>query len=146
VPYVTDETRAALDAPAPPVKLVTVGAGERAFSWATRRCLTGREDLLQPAGLGVRLPTTTPAGRAGPPSAYAVERVGADARLDFIALEASGGGHVRAGGGNGRRRRRAARAPVEDAAAMGAALAESHRHGHPARRPAANWRRCGMAA
>ena len=61
-PYVTDETRAALDAAsAPPVKLVTVGAGERAFSVGNETVLFRHEKTFfnQP-GLGVRLADDDP--------------------------------------------------------------------------------------
>src|SRR3974390_1267577 len=56
-PYVTDETRAALDAAsAPPIRLVTVGDGERAFEVGNETVLYRHEKTFyhQP-GLVVRL-------------------------------------------------------------------------------------------
>jgi acetyl-CoA decarbonylase/synthase complex subunit gamma len=130
-PYVTDETRAALDAAsAPPVKLVTVGDGDRAFSVGNETVLYRHEKTFynQP-GIGVRLADNDPelAARAAAVAAYAVERVGMTLQLDFIALEYASGdaaAFARAAAATAA----AAEMPLvllcEDAAAMGAALAE----------------------
>ncbi len=130
-PYVTEETRAALEAAsAPPVKLVTVGAGERAFSVGNETVLFRHEKTFfnQP-GLGVRLADDDPdlAAHAAQVAAYAVERVGIGLRLDFIALENASGdaaAFARAAAATAA----AADVPLvllcEDATAMGAALAE----------------------
>jgi len=130
-PYVTDETRAALDAAsAPPVKLVTVGAGERAFSVGNETVLFRHEKTFfnQP-GLGVRLTDDDPdlAAHAAAVAGYTVERVGMMLSLDFIALENTSrdaATFARAAAATAA----AADVPLvllcEDAAAMGAALAE----------------------
>ncbi len=58
-PYVTDETRAALDAAAaPPIRLVTVGSGERAF--AVIRAASER--LVAMAPMATRWLSGTPLG------------------------------------------------------------------------------------
>ncbi len=56
-PYVTDETRAALDAAAaPPIRLVTVGTGERAFSVGNETVLFRHEKtFVHPPALMVRV-------------------------------------------------------------------------------------------
>jgi acetyl-CoA decarbonylase/synthase complex subunit gamma len=95
-PYVTDETRAALDAAAaPPIRLVTVGAGDRAFAVGNEVVLYRHEKTFyhQP-GLMVRLRSDDPdlAAQAARVVEYAVERVGMTLRLDGVALEDAGGG------------------------------------------------------
>jgi len=90
-PYVTDETRAALDAAAaPPIRLVGVGVGERRFEVGNETVLFRHEKTFyhQP-GLVVRLRDDDPqlATLAKQVDGYAVERVGMSLRLDGIALE-----------------------------------------------------------
>jgi acetyl-CoA decarbonylase/synthase complex subunit gamma len=94
-PYVTDETRAALDAAAaPPIRLVTIGAGERAFSVGNEVVLFRHEKTFyhQP-GIMVRLRDDDPnlAARAKAVNDYAVDRVGITLRLDGVALENASG-------------------------------------------------------
>ncbi len=94
-PYVTDETRAALDAAAaPPIRLVTVGSGERAFAVGNEVVLFRHEKTFyhQP-GLMVRLRSDDPglAAKAKAVHDYAVERVGLTLRLDGVVLEHRGG-------------------------------------------------------
>ena len=94
-PYVTDETRASLDAAAaPPIRLVTVGTGERAFEIGNEVVLFRHEKTFyhQP-GLMVRLRSDDPelAAKAKAVHEYAVERVGLTLQLDGVALEHAGG-------------------------------------------------------
>ena len=94
-PYVTDETRASLDAAAaPPIRLVTIGSGDRAFAVGNEVVLYRHEKTFyhQP-GFMVRLrsddPELTPKAKAV--HEYAVERVGLTLQLDGVALEQAGG-------------------------------------------------------
>ena len=92
-PYVTDETRAALDAAAaPPIRLVTIGVGERAFAVGNEVVLFRHEKTFyhQP-GLMVRLRSDDAdlAAKARTVQEYAVERVGQTLQLDGVALEAA---------------------------------------------------------
>jgi acetyl-CoA decarbonylase/synthase, CODH/ACS complex subunit gamma len=94
-PYVSDEAREALDAAAaPPIKLVTVGTGERAFAIGNEVALFRHEKTFyhQPALL-VRSRSDDPglADLAGRVAAYEVERVGMKLRLDGLVVEHSGG-------------------------------------------------------
>jgi len=94
-PYVSDEAKAALDAAsAPPIKLVTIGAGERAFEIGNEVAMFRHEKTFyhQP-GLVVRVRSDDAAladvaARAG---GYEVERVGMTLRLDGLAVEHAGG-------------------------------------------------------
>jgi len=97
-PYVDDEAKTALDAAsAPPIKLVAIGAGERAFEIGNEVVLFRHEKTFyhQP-GLVVRVKSDDPqlAGAAGATGAYEVERVGMSLRLDGLAVEHSGGDAV----------------------------------------------------
>ena len=94
-PYVSDEARAALDAAsAPPIKLVVIGSGERAFEIGNEVVLFRHEKTFyhQP-GLVVRVRSDDPrlAELAGRVAGYEVERVGMKLRLDGLAVEHSGG-------------------------------------------------------
>ena len=94
-PYVTDETKASLDAAsAPPIRLVTVGAGPRAFEIGNETVLFRHEKTFfhQP-GLMVRLRDDDPAlaERAKAVNEYAVERVGMQLQLDGVVLENASG-------------------------------------------------------
>ena len=94
-PYVSDEAKTALDAAsAPPIKLVTIGAGERAFAIGNEVAMFRHEKTFyhQP-GLVARVKSDDPAlaevaARAG---GYEVERVGMTLRLDGLAVEHAGG-------------------------------------------------------
>src|ERR1019366_1696438 len=94
-PYVSDEARTALDAAsAPPIKLVVVGSGARAFEIGNEVVLFRHEKTFyhQP-GLVVRVRSDDPhlAELAGRVAGYEVERVGMKLRLDGLAVEHSGG-------------------------------------------------------
>jgi acetyl-CoA decarbonylase/synthase complex subunit gamma len=94
-PYVSDEAKTALDAAsAPPIKLVTIGAGERAFAIGNEVAMFRHEKTFyhQP-GLVARVKSDDAAlaevaARAG---GYEVERVGMTLRLDGLAVEHAGG-------------------------------------------------------
>ena len=94
-PYVSDEATTALAAAsAPPIKLITVGAGDRAFEIGNETVLFRHEKTFfhQP-GLVVRVKSDDPqiaevAGRVG---GYAVERVGMQLTLDGLGVEHAGG-------------------------------------------------------
>jgi acetyl-CoA decarbonylase/synthase complex subunit gamma len=94
-PYVSEESKTALDAAsAPPIKLITIGAGERAFEIGNEVVLFRHEKTFyhQP-GLVVRVKSDDPdlAGVAAKVGAYEVERVGMKLRLDGITVQQSGG-------------------------------------------------------
>ena len=94
-PYVSDEARTALDAAsAPPIRLVVVGSGARAFEIGNEVVLFRHEKTFyhQP-GLVVRVRSDDPelADVAARVAAYQVERVGMKLRLDGLAVEHSGG-------------------------------------------------------
>jgi acetyl-CoA decarbonylase/synthase complex subunit gamma len=94
-PYVSDDAKTALDAAsAPPIKLITIGAGDRAFEIGNETVLFRHEKTFfhQP-GLIVRVRSDDPAlaevaGRVG---GYGVERVGMQLTLDGLAVEHAGG-------------------------------------------------------
>jgi acetyl-CoA decarbonylase/synthase complex subunit gamma len=94
-PYVSDDAKAALDAAsAPPIKLVAIGAGDRAFEVGNETVMFRHEKTFfhQP-GLVVRVQSDAAdlaevAGRVG---GYAVERVGMTLTLDGLAVEHAGG-------------------------------------------------------
>jgi acetyl-CoA decarbonylase/synthase, CODH/ACS complex subunit gamma len=94
-PYVTDETRAALDAAsAPPIRLITVGTGDRAFSVGNETVLFRHEKtFFHQTGLMVRLRDDDPAlaQRAKAVNEYAIERVGLTLSLDGVALQNASG-------------------------------------------------------
>jgi len=94
-PTVSDEAKTALDAAAaPPIKLVAIGAGERAFEIGNEVVLFRHEKTFyhQP-GLVVRVKNDDPqfAEMAGRVAGYEVERVGMKLRLDGLAVEHAGG-------------------------------------------------------
>jgi acetyl-CoA decarbonylase/synthase, CODH/ACS complex subunit gamma len=91
-PYVSDESKAALDAAsAPPIRLVTVGTGERAFEIGNETVLYRHEKTFfhQP-GLVVRVTdddVPAAAAKAAAVAEFAVERVGMQLRLDGVVIE-----------------------------------------------------------
>src|SRR5450756_2573735 len=94
-PSVSDEAKTALDAAAtPPIKLVAIGSGERAFEIGNEVVLYRHEKTFyhQP-GLVVRVKSDDPqlAEVAGRVAGYEVERVGMTLRLDGLAVEHAGG-------------------------------------------------------
>jgi acetyl-CoA decarbonylase/synthase complex subunit gamma len=148
-PHVSDEATTALDAAsAPPIKLITVGAGDRAFEIGNETVMFRHEKTFfhQP-GLVVRVRSDDPqltevAGRVG---AYAVDRVGMELTLDGLAVEHSGGDTAAYAAAVAAARAAAPGLPLvlmsSDAAAIDAALAG----GAAAEKPlihaatAANW-------
>ena len=148
-PYVSDEAKAALDAAsAPPIKLITVGAGDRKFEVGNETVMYRHEKTFfhQP-GLVVRVKCDDPdlTARAGAVASYAVERVGMTLTLDGLAVEHSAGDAAEYAAAVAAARAAAPGLPLvlmsEDAAAVDAALAG----GAAAERPlvhaatAANW-------
>ncbi len=94
-PHVSEEAKAALDAAsAPPIKLVSIGSGERAFEIGNEVVLYRHEKTFyhQP-GLVVRVKSDDAqlADKAAQVAAYALERVGMELRLDGIAVQQVGG-------------------------------------------------------
>ena len=90
-PYVTDETRVALDAAAaPPIRLVTVGAGERAFAVGNETVLFRHEKtFVHQTALLVRVfdDAADLVERAKTAAGYAVERGGMTLTLDGLLIE-----------------------------------------------------------
>ena len=130
-PYVDDEARTALDAAsAPPIKLVTIGAGERAFEVGNEVVLYRHEKTFyhQP-GLVVRVRSDDPqlAEAAARVAGYEVERVGMKLRLDGLAVEDAGAGVAAFAAAVAAARAAAPGLPLvlmsRDAAAIDAALA-----------------------
>jgi acetyl-CoA decarbonylase/synthase complex subunit gamma len=94
-PHVSEDAKTALDAAsAPPIKLVAVGSGERAFEIGNETVLFRHEKTFyhQP-GLVVRVKSDDPqiAEKAASAAAYGLERVGMQLRLDGLAVQQSGG-------------------------------------------------------
>ncbi|MEI6724721.1 MAG: (Fe-S)-binding protein, partial [Actinomycetes bacterium] len=148
-PYVSDEAKTALDAAsAPPIKLVAVGAGERAFEVGNEVAMFRHEKTFyhQP-GLVVRVRSDDPqlAEVAAKAAAYVVERVGMELKLDGLAVEDAGGDAAAYAAAVAAARAAAPGLPLVlmsgDAAALDAALAA----GAAAEKPlihaatAANW-------
>ncbi|HUK78260.1 MAG TPA: (Fe-S)-binding protein, partial [Thermoleophilia bacterium] len=94
-PYVTDDTRVALDAAAaPPMRLVTVGTGERAFAVGNETVLFRHEKtFVHQAALLVRLHDDDAdlVERATLSADYSVERVGMTLTLDGLVIESRSG-------------------------------------------------------
>lgn len=94
-PHVSDEAKAALDAAAaPPIKLITVGTGERAFEIGNEVVLFRHEKTFyHEPGLIVRVQSDDPqlAETAAKVAAYEVERVGMKIRLNGLAVQQAGG-------------------------------------------------------
>ena len=94
-PYVSEETKAALDAAsAPPIRLVTVGTGDRKIEVGNEVVLFRHEKTFyhQP-GLVIRVKDNDPklAEAAAQADAYEVERVGMKLSLNGIAVENASG-------------------------------------------------------
>ncbi len=130
-PYVSDEAKAALDAAsAPPIKLITIGAGDRAFEVGNETVMYRHEKTFfhQP-GLVVRVKSDDAqlAEKAANAAAYAVERVGMTLTLDGLAVEHSAGDAAAYAAAVAAARAAAPGLPLvlmsEDAAAVDAALA-----------------------
>jgi len=129
-PTVSDEAKTELDAAsAPPIKLVTIGAGERAFEIGNEVVLFRHEKTFyhQP-GLVVRVKSDDArlADVAARVAGYEVERVGMKLRLDGLAVEHAGGDAAAYAAAVAAARAAAPGLPLVlmsgDAAAIGAAL------------------------
>jgi len=96
-PHVSEEAKQALESAArPPIQLVTVGTGDRAFSVGNETVMFRHEKtFFNPTALVVRVKTSMSrdeiAGTVSAVDAYSVERVGIDLRLNGIAVEDAGG-------------------------------------------------------
>ena len=94
-PYVTEETRTQLDAAsAPPIRLVTVGSGDRAFAVGNETVLFRHEKtFVHQTALLVRVHDDDAdlAERATLAAGYAVERVGMTLTLDGLVIEGRAG-------------------------------------------------------
>jgi acetyl-CoA decarbonylase/synthase complex subunit gamma len=96
-PYVSDEGKAALAAAAkPPIRLVTVGAGDKKIEVGNETVLFRHEKtFVHPAGLVVRIKDTASADEVaktvGEVGAYSVDRVGMTFGLDGFAVENASG-------------------------------------------------------
>jgi acetyl-CoA decarbonylase/synthase complex subunit gamma len=94
-PYVTDETRAALDAAAaPPVRLVSIGVGDRAVSVGNETVLFRHEKtFVHPPALMVRVADDAAdiAEKAKLAGGYAVERVGMMLPLGGLVVDSHSG-------------------------------------------------------
>ena len=95
-PYVSEEAKTSLAAAsAPPIKLITIGAGDRAFGVGNETVMFRHEKtFVHQPGLVLRVKSDAAdlaevAGRAG---AYSVDRVGMTLMLDGLAVEDAGGG------------------------------------------------------
>ncbi|MEA1959607.1 MAG: acetyl-CoA decarbonylase/synthase complex subunit gamma [Chloroflexota bacterium] len=96
-PHVSDESAQQLEsASRPPIRLVTIGAGERKIEAGNETVMFRHEKtFFHQTGLFVRIKDTEPtdavAKTAAAVSGYSVERVGREFRLDGIAIDNSSG-------------------------------------------------------
>ena len=96
-PYVTDEAKAQLDsASAPPIRLVSIGSGDRKFEVGNETVVYRHEKtFVHQPGLFLRLPATLADGDAvaqmDQVAAYQIERVGQTLRPDGVAIEGDSG-------------------------------------------------------
>jgi len=92
-PYVSEESKQTLEAASrPPIRLVTVGAGERKIEVGNEVVMFRHEKTFyHPPGLVVRVKDTDPADQlsrlVGAVADYSVERVGMELKLDGFAIE-----------------------------------------------------------
>jgi len=127
-PHVSEAAKAALaGASAPPIKLVTIGAGERKLELGNETVLFRHEEqFYHPAGLAVLVDASLPeaelASRIAAISEAKFERVGQTLRLDAVAIKGEGDAFVKAA----RIAAEQSAVPIilinEDPAAMGKAL------------------------
>ena len=96
-PYVSDEGKQALEAASrPPIRLVTIGAGDRKIEVGNEVVLFRHEKTFyRPPGLVVRVKDSDPEDQVskvvGEVAGYMVERVGMELRMDGIAVENASG-------------------------------------------------------
>ena len=101
-PHVSEEAKAALaGAAAPPIKLITIGAGERKLEIGNETVLFRHEETFyHPTGLAVRVDASLPPAeleaKLAAAAAAAFERVGQTLRLDLVALQGEGDAFVAA--------------------------------------------------
>jgi len=94
-PYVSDEAKQSLEAASrPPIRLVTIGAGERKIKVGNEVVMFRHEKTFyNPPGLVVRVKDTDPEDQVSKVvsdvAGYTVERVGLELKLDGIAIENS---------------------------------------------------------
>ncbi len=133
-PYVSEETKVALDAAAaPPIRLVGVGLGEHAFAVGNEVALFRHEKAFyNPTALIVRVSSEHPQVvdlTARAVFSHAVERAGIRMRLGGLAIEDAGKGAVAFAAAVAAARKAEPGLPLvlmsEDLAAMEAALAEA---------------------
>jgi len=101
-PHVSEAAKAALaGASAPPIKLVTIGAGDRKLELGNETVLFRHEEqFYHPAGLAVlvdaSLPEAEVASRVAAIGEASFERVGQTLRLDAVAIKGEGDAFVKA--------------------------------------------------
>jgi len=92
-PYVSDEAKQALEAASkPPIRLVTIGAGERKIEVGNEVVMFRHEKTFyNPPGIVVRVKDTDPADAVtklvDEVAGYSVERVGLELKVDGFAIE-----------------------------------------------------------
>ncbi len=103
-PSVSDEAKAVLSgASAPPIKLVTIGAGERKLEIGNETVLFRHEETFHhPCGIAVLVDASLPdaelSAKIRAIGEVAFERVGQTLRLDAVALRGDGDAFVKAAG------------------------------------------------
>jgi acetyl-CoA decarbonylase/synthase complex subunit gamma len=103
-PTVSEEAKAALSgASAPPIKLITVGAGDRKLEIGNETVLFRHEETFyHPCGIAVLVDAALPekelSAKIGAIGDVAFERVGQTLRLDAVALKGGGEAFVKAAG------------------------------------------------
>ncbi len=101
-PYVSDEAKAALEgASAPPIKLVTIGEGDRKLELGNETVLFRHEEqFYHPTGLAVLVDASRPEAeieaRIAAVGEAKFERVGQTLTLDAVAIEGEGEAFVKA--------------------------------------------------
>jgi acetyl-CoA decarbonylase/synthase complex subunit gamma len=92
-PYVSDEAKQALEtASKPPIRLITIGAGEKKIEVGNEVVMFRHEKTFyHPPGLVIRVKDTDPADAVAKlvdeVAGYSVERVGLDLKIDGFAIE-----------------------------------------------------------
>jgi len=96
-PHMTADGKLALEsASRPPIRLVTIGAGERKFEVGNETVMFRHEKtFFHQTGIAIRIKDTEPVDKAAAlaqeASSYSVERVGMSLKLDAIAIENASG-------------------------------------------------------
>ena len=98
-PYVSEESKQALEAASrPPIRLVTIGSGDRKIEVGNEVVMFRHEKTFyHPPGFVVRVKDTDPADQLArlldEAAGYSVERVGMELKLDGFAIENNNGGN-----------------------------------------------------